>query len=493
MFLQLLKHNWLKGVRSPGFYKNLAVNIFMGLFMLYFISIFVVMGFFLPQALEDLVPEINPAHAFNGILMFLLLIVLFMRFSLQQLSTINIQSYQQLPIKRNTLINYLLVKPLLNPANYLSLCFAIPFAISGVAPTFGAGGAFRFVLISVFLIWFNTLFAAFLKRKLGANIVGILVFVAILVVLGALEFFKIFSIFTLSTQIFNFLIENPIGWLLALALSSIAYLANRWFFAQNYYPETFDKRRKKENIEKQNFSFMERFGDIGNIISLQMKLVLRHKRVKNAFYMTILFLFYGLLFYPNKTYQDNPAMLIFVAIFITAIGMIMFGQWIINWDGAHFDFMMTRKISTRTYIRANYFFLLALSVISFILTTPYFLFGEKILIYHLVAILYNVGVNIHVYLFGATYNTKRLELAQGSAMNMQGVTYKNFIVMIPLLVIPMALVGIFAAFSAINIAFIVLAVIGLLGIIFTKQLLEVTEKQFLKRKYALCEGFRKKE
>lgn len=493
MFLQLLKHNWLKGVRSPGFYKNLVMNIFMGFLMLYFITIFVVMGFFLPKVLEDIAPEIEPAHFFNGTLLFLWLIILFMRFAFQQLSVINIQSYQQLPIKRNTLINYLLVKPLLNPVNYLLLCFAIPFAISGVAPSFGAGGAFRFVLIIVFLIWFNTLFASFLKRKFGANIVAILAFIAILASLAALEFFKIFSFFTLSTQVFNFLIENPVGFLLVLAFSSLAYFANRWFFAQNYYPETFDKTTKKEKIEKQNFSFMERFGDIGNLISLQMKLILRHKRVKNALYMTILFLFYGLLFYPQKQYQDQPAMLIFVAIFITAIGMIMFGQWIINWDGAHFDFMMTRKISTRTYIRANYFFLLSLSVISFILTTPYFLFGEKILIYHLVAILYNVGVNIHVYLFGATYNTKRLELAQGSAMNMQGVSYKNFIIMIPLLVIPMALVGIFALFSAINIAFIILAVIGLLGIIFTKQLLEITEKQFLKRKYALCEGFRKKE
>lgn len=493
MFLQLLKHNWLKGVRSPGFYNNLAMNIFMGLLALYFITIFVILGFFLPQALQELAPGVDPAHAFNGALLFLLLIILFMRFSFQQLSTINIQSYQQLPIKRNTLVNYLLVKPLLSPANYISLCFAIPFAISGVAPTFGVGGAFRFILIFVFLIWFNTLFASFLKRKFGANIIGIAVFIAILAGLAALEFFKIFSLFDLSTNVFNFLVGNPIGWIIVLAFSSIAYFANRWFFAQNYYPETFDKSAKKENIEKQNFSFMERFGDIGNLISLQMKLVLRHKRVKNALYMTILFLFYGLLFYPNKQYQDSPAMLIFIAIFITAIGMIMFGQWIINWDGAHFDFMMTRKISTRTYIRANYFFLLALSVISFILITPYFLFGEKILIYHIVAILYNVGVNIHVYLYGATYNTKRLELAQGSAMNMQGVTYKNFIVMIPLLVIPMALVGIFAAFSAINIAFIILAVIGLLGIIFTKQLLEITERQFLKRKYALCKGFRKKE
>jgi hypothetical protein len=78
-------------------------------------------------------------------------------------------------------------------------------------------------------------------------------------------------------------------------------------------------------------------------------------------------------------------------------------------------------------------------------------------------------------------------------MNMQGVSYKNFIIMIPLLVVPMGLIGIFSLFSAKHIALIILSVLGLAGIVFWKQLLEITEKQFLRRKYALCEGFRKKE
>jgi len=154
---------------------------------------------------------------------------------------------------------------------------------------------------------------------------------------------------------------------------------------------------------------------------------------------------------------------------------------------------MTRDIDTRSYIRANYLLLMSLCIGSFILTTPYFLFGKEIAINHIVAFLYNAGVNIHVYLFGATYNSKRLELSKGSAMNMQGVTYKTFIVVIPLLVVPLGLVGIFSLFSAQHIALLILATVGLAGIIFRKQLLEITEKQFLNRKYILCEGFRKIE
>ena len=493
MYPQFFKHHWLKSLRAPGYYKNLIVNIFMGLSVLYFLVIFVLMGFMLPKILAETAPQLDPAHTFNGAMIFIIVLALLIRFLFQPLSTINLQSYQVLPIKRSKLVNYLLLKPLLNPANYLTLSFAIPFAITGINPAYGIGGAFRFILIVIFLIWFNTLFASFLKRKFGSNILGIITFLIIVAGLAALEYFKIFSVFDLSQQLVGFLVENPLGWLMVLAVSGIAFALNKWFFAQNYYPENFDKSAKKRQVEAQRFTFMERFGKIGEIISLEMKLVLRHKRTKNVLYMVPLFLFYGLLFYPNGMYRESDGLLMFVAIFITGIGMIMFGQWIINWEGSYFDFLMTRDIDTQSYIRANYFLLLALSVVSYILTTPYFLFGTDILINHSVAFLYNVGVNIHVYLFGATYNTKRLELAKGSAMNMQGVTYKNFLVMIPLLVVPMALIGIFSLFDAKNIALIILAALGLAGIIFWKQLLEITEKQFLKRKYALCEGFRKKE
>ncbi|MFA6913490.1 MAG: DUF5687 family protein, partial [Proteiniphilum sp.] len=168
-------------------------------------------------------------------------------------------------------------------------------------------------------------------------------------------------------------------------------------------------------------------------------------------------------------------------------------QWIINWDGAHFDFLMTRDIDTHTYIRGNYYLLMALCVSSFIVTTPYFFFGTKIIFYHLAAFLYNAGVNIYVYLFGATFNTKRLELTKGSAMNMQGVGYKNFLVMIPLLVLPVMLVLLFSLFSAAHIALIIIAVLGLVGILFRAPLLRVIDRQFLRRKYALCTGFRKSE
>jgi hypothetical protein len=492
MYKILFKHYWLKSIRSPGYYKNLVINIFMGFMILYLVVVLVMMGFMLPKLLQEIAPQQDPASTFNGIMIYGVIAILLIRYMMQPLSTLNLENYQVLPIKRHILVNYLLLKPLLNPLNYIILCLAIPFAFTSIAKVYGAGGTFQFLFLVISLIWFNTLLAPLLKRKFSNLLLGMIVLLAIGSLLATLEYFKIFSLFQLSQDIFDFLLSRPFIWITGISLSGLAFLLNKRYFSKNYYPEKIDRKVKRKDVDTGKFTFMERFGKIGELISLEMKLVLRHSRTKKTLYTGILFLFYGLIFYPNNIYDNQAGLLMFVAIFVTGIGMIIFGQWIINWDGAYFDFLMTRDIDTQTYIRANYYFMLALSVVSFILTTPYFFFGREIIIYHLVALIYNVGVNIYVYLFGATFNTKRLELSKGSSMNMQGASYKNFIIVIPLVVLPSMLIVIFNLFSAIHIALIILALLGLAGILFREPLLKMIEQQFLRRKYVLCTGFRKK-
>lgn len=493
MYQTLFKHYWLQTVRSPGYYKNLVVNIFAGVIVLYFLAVFLFIGLMLPKMLQEIAPQEDPAAIFHGSILYALIIILLIRYVMQPLTRLNLESYQVLPVKRSVLVTYLVLKPLLNPLNYFVLCLVIPFAVTGIYPLFGTAGAFRFIFVILGIIGFNTLMAPLLKRQFSNILLGVILFLLVGGVLAALEYFKIFSLFTLSQHLFDFLTGTPVVWISVWSLVLLAFLLNKLFFARNYYPESFERKNKKIETGVQRFTFMERFGKIGELISLEIKLVLRHRRTKSTLYAALFFLLYGLIFYPNPMYNESPNWLLFVAIFVTGTGMLMFGQWIINWDGAHFDFLMTRDIDTRTYIRANYTLLLALCIVSFIATTPYFLFGRQIILYHLVAFVYNAGVNTYVYLFGATLNTKRLELSRGSSMNMQGVSYKNFLVMIPLLVIPITLVALFTFFSATHIALIIIALMGLAGILFRDALLSVIEKQFLRRKYALCAGFRKKE
>jgi len=493
LILNLITQECKKSYRAQGFYKNLAVSIMLGFFALYMAGIFLFLGFSLNEILEKANNKLNPMELFNGAMLYLMLFGLAIRFFMQQLNTFDLPPYQVLPIKRSLLINFLLLKPLTNPVNYFLLLVVVPFSIKSVIGYYSALVALRFVLSFIFMVWFNSLMASFLKRKFGS---GLLTSIIIFVILGGifeLEYLKIFSLFNLSKTIYNFYVLTPLGLIIPFLGVGAAFALNKCFFSQNYYPENFNRKIKGDKTVTANLSFLNRFGIIGELISLEIKLILRHKRTKSILYMSGFFLLYGLLFYTQKTYTNSNGMLFFVAMFMTGLLMLMFGQWLISWDSSHFDSLMTQNIPIRTYLNANYYLMIAFNIICFVLTTPYFFFGMKIVYIHLAAFIFNVGVNVYLLMYLATYNTRRIDLSKSSAMNYQGTTFKSFLIVVPIMLLPMLIVGTISTFFSPAAALWTLTLLGITGILFRKQLISICVNQFNRRKYKLAEGFREGE
>ena len=486
----LIKQEWKKGIRSQGFYKNLAVTLLLGFFTLYIAAILLVIGFSLTKVLEKADNVLTPLELFEGAMLYLMLFGLAIRFVMQQMNTINLPPYQVLPIKHSTLINFLLLKPIFSPANYFLLLTVIPFAIKGVTTYYNGFVALRFVLSFVFMVWFNSLTAAYLKRRFGSSLLSIVVILAILTGVVALEYFKIFSLFNFSKTLYNFFIFRTFGLGLPLGLVIAAFFMNKWFFSKNYYPEKFNSKLGGNKTSTAEFSFLKRFGVIGELISMEIKLILRHKRTKSILMVSGFFVFYGLMFYTNDVYAKSNGMLFFVAMFMTGILMLMYGQWLISWDSRHFDSLMTRNIPIKTYMLANYYLLIAFNIICFVVTTPYFYFGMKIVYLHLSAFLFNIGVNIYLLMYLSTYNSKRIDLSKSSAMNYQGTTYKSFLIVFPIMFLPMLIVWGLSTFFSLAVALWTLSIIGITGVLLRKPLLNVCVNQFNRRKYKLAEGFR---
>ncbi len=491
LILDLIKQEWKKSIRSRGFYKNMVANLFLGIFALYIIIVFLFLGFSLNSMLEKAQTSLSPMEMVNGAMFYLILGALTIRFIMQQLNTFNLPLYQTLPIKRSALVNFLLLKPIFAPINYFTLLVVIPFAVKSVAGYYSGFIAFRFVVSFVFIIWFDSLTAAFLKRKFGSSILAFLSILIVLASIAALEYLKLFSLFAVSKTVFGFIILNPFGMLIPLAAAILAFGLNKRFFFQNYYPERFNQKLKGAKVSTADFSFLNRFGIIGELISLQIKLMLRHKRTRTILLTSAVFLFYGLLFYTHHSNGDG--MLFFIAVFMTGILMLMYGQWAVSWDSNHFDSLMTKNIPVRSYITANYYLMMAFNILCFVLTTPYFLFGSKIIYMHIAAFFFNSGVNIFLLLFFSTFNTKRVDLSRSSAMNYQGTTYKSFLIVLPIMFLPMLLVSILSWVASLSVALWTVSLLGLTGILLRKPLITVCINQFNSRKYKLAEGFREQE
>ena len=491
--INLLKQEWKKTYRAKGFYKNLAVSIMLGFFGIYMAVILLFLGFALSSILEKADNTLNPLELFNGSMLYLMLIGLSIRFFMQQLNTLNLPPYQVLPIKRSTLINFLLLKQLASPVNYFLLLVVVPFAIKSVIGYYSVVVAIRFLLSFIFLVWFNSLMAAFLKRKFGTSLLSFLFVIIVLFGIGGLEYLKVFSLFSISKSLYGFIVLNPVGLIFPLLVAGGAFLLNKWFFSQNYYPEKFNSKIKGDKTIAADLSFLNRFGITGDLLSLEIKLILRHKRTKSILYMSAFFLFYGLIFYTNKIYVNNYGMLFFAAMFVTGFLMLMLGQWIISWDGSHFDSLMTKNIPIRSYMNANYYLLVGFNVISFVLTTPYFFFGSKIIYFHLAAFLFNIGVNVYLLLYMATFKNTRIDLTKSSAMNYQGTSYKSMLIILPVMFTPILIVYVLSTFISLAVALWTLSLLGITGILFRSQIITMCVKQFNRRKYKLAEGFRDSE
>ncbi len=494
ILFNLIKQELLKGFRSQTFYRGLATKFLMGFMAIYFIGAFFLLGFFLGDILNEFHDTYTPLELLNGASIYILVAMLLFRFMMQTLSSVNIELYQSLPIKRKTLVNLIVLKPLVLIGNYAILVVVLPFAFRSVVAWHSMGVAWQFVLNTIFLICFNTLITSYLKRRFGFNlkvVIAILVFGALF---AALEYFNLFSFFNLSMKLFGFLVFNPFGLLVSVALVVLAYLLNINFFSKNYYAEKINEKLSKgENKITSGFGFLEKYGTIGELIRFEIRLILRHKRTKSLVYLSVFFMFYGLLFYTNDMYKDSMGMIIFIGLILTGMATMMYGQFAMSWESSFFDAILTKNIPLRNFVKSYYVFLISLIVVSFILTSPYFYFGKKIILLHVAMMLYNIGVTVFVLMFASTFNTKRVDLNAKSAFNYQGTSYKGFLMLIPLMAFPVVLSAVLMLFMSFEKTMLVFMVLGLIGIVSLPYQINIVTKQLQARKYKMAAGFREKE
>jgi hypothetical protein len=376
-----------------------------------------------------------------------------------------------------------------NPLNYVSFLIFIPFAARAVSGMYSGAAACWWLLAMFLLVVFVIYLNVYIKRQMVVKPVVSLCCGLAYIALIVLEIFGIFSIFKVSSALFGAVLAQPLWILIPAVLAAGAYLLNYRFLMVHSYPEEIDRTNKKK-VAVQTLGFMSRFGQIGELIGLEMKLILRHKRTKSVMYITPIFMLYGLLFYTNPFYKDSMMWMIMIGIIVTGMTMLAYGNFIVAWESKYFDGILTREGSLLDYFRAKYYLLVAFSLVSYVLTTPYALLGMKYLWIQTACFLFNIGIGALLMLWFAQYNRKRIELAQGSAFNWQGTGVSQFIVMLPAILLPMFIASIFKWVGLGNWGLSVLALLGVMGILCHKWLIQVICRKFAQTKYAQAEGFR---
>lgn len=487
----LLSHKWKQFTRSTYFSQGLAIKLVLGFLGLYFFLLAVGLGFLLGEILSN--TDDTPVHIAVG--RFLLIYIFFdivVRFFMNNLTVLEARHYLLLNVKKSRLIHFLLASSVINYFSILSLAILLPFFIFHVTGEISGLHAVSWLIALLSIITFNHYVAAYFKRISAVNTKVIIGAILIVGILGLMTYLEWFSIYDISHGAFKFFLSNSIGGLLLIVPVVLIYRLNFNLLADNIYEDKW-LENKSTDLASDKFNFIAQKGLIGTLIAQELKLIMRNKRTKNIFWVTVFFAFYGLLFYPaGDQYTDSLGWMTFLGVFMTGAFMINYGQFLTAWESSSFDGIMTRRLSVKDYYQAKWVLLVVSSIIMFIITLPYAYFGWKIIYMHFVCLIFNIGFNSFILLFASVYNKKRIDLSRGSMMNYQGTGATQFLIIIPLVLFPILIVGAFAAFNLSGLGIGVLVGFSLISLAFYPIWMKEIVQNFNEKKYSKAAGFRHK-
>lgn len=491
MITVFLNHQWKAFWRSKNKGASIAAQIFLGFVVLYLLVVAIAVGFGMEMIIGKLLPEKDVFYVFNGFILYYFALDFLMRLQLQELPTLSIVPYLHLNIPRQKIVNFLNIRCLFSAFNILPIFLFIPFCSTAIADIYGSFAAIMYIVAIVSLCVFNNYTAMFVKRLTTMSVKAILVVVAFIVSIALLEYFKLLSIAEMSNRIFGFLASHPITGIAFLIAAIVMFSINSIYLRKNMYAEELGTAEIKKGST--DFPFLDRFGSVGTLAGLELKLILRHKRSRSAVIMSLFFMLYGFLFYKESLLQnDEFNMMIFASIFMTGSCISIYGQFMFGWQAAHFDGLLANKTNFRDFLKAKFLLFTVGATIISLLISLYGLMSWKILYIQVAAYLYNIGIGTVIVLYFATRNTKAIDLSKGATFNYQGVSAAQFVLLIPYFLVPYIFYLPFAIAGHPYQGVACLALVGLAGLVTRGYAISFLLKALTKKRYKIAEGFRER-
>lgn len=488
MIKQFINFEWKQFFRSSYWQKSIGLNILMAFLALYFMLTFLALGISLFPILDEQFPDSDPLLLLNSFLFYWFLADLLMRFFLQKLPVMNIKPLLVLPIKRSSILHYVLGKSAVSFFNFLPLFAVIPFGIMLILEEYGTTTAVVWMVTMVIFTLIINFLNIIIESRSAETELSFLPIVLIASGLFALNYFEVVSFSILLANGINAIDANPVLILIPLAILAVVYYLNYAFLMKKLYVDG-SLKAKTQTASPSDMAWTRRFGTIAPFLQLDLKLLWRNKRPRSSIFILIIGLLYGLFFYPNPIYQGLEWLYVFVGIFVTGIFIINFGQFIPAWDSGYYKLLMSQNIKYKEYLNSKYTLMVMSSIIMFVLSIPYVYFGWKILLVHFAAMVYNVGVNTYIILLAGSFNRKKIDLTQRAAFNYQGTGAVQWLVGFPLLFVPVGLF--FAPYKFIGfeagVAFLI--ILGASGIVFHQKIMRFIVTKYLNSKYKMISAF----
>ncbi|NNE02840.1 MAG: hypothetical protein HKN52_06700 [Eudoraea sp.] len=480
MFKHFIRLQWKSFFRAASFKTNLGFKILMIFMALYFIVVFLALGVGSFFIIEDM--ELgDPLRVVNRFLIYYVVIDLYARYMFQKMPIMNIKPLLYMPFKKSAVVKYSLGKTVLSFFNIMHAFFFVPFSIVLIAEDYDPLSVIGWHVGLMALFYCNN----FINIMMNNQDKIFYPMVTILAVLGLCQYSGWFDITVYTAPIFDFFFDIP--WSAALpvlALIGLVYASFSYFKKHMYLDGGLATKHTEAKTE--DYTWLNRFGNLGTFLKNDIKLIKRNKRSKTTVLLSVLFLFYGFIFFTGSIeVYDGPVWRIFAGIFVSGGFLFSFGQFVPSWDSSYYPLMMSQNIQYREYLTSKWYLIIIVTAVSTVIASFYLYFGWEVYMAIVVGAIYNMGVNSYLVLWGGAYIKTPIDLTSNKKAfgDKQAFNVKTLILTIPKLLLPLVVYA--AGHYLINptAGYIAVALSGVVGYLFKDVVFRKIEAIYKKEKY----------
>ena len=489
LYKLICKNADLKMKRHPMIDKNRFMKFMMGFMWLYYAAILLFMGVVMAMGMKNSYNGVAAFHVFDGGLLYLLICDFWLRFGLQETPAQNVQTYALLPVRRSFLMNVYLTRSGFAWGNLYWGFMLVPFGLIAIAIPVGWGAFFGWLLGWWLLLVANGFAYLFCRALCMKHLAWVLLPAAIHGALLAIMLIPDKNPLDMPCTILmnDFLHWKLWPFLMVGCIIAFLYWANYKLQMGMVYDEV-GKKEEKEIKHATQFNFLNRYGKLGEYFKLEIKQRMRNKTVRMAFFVGLGFMILlSALSYFTPAY-DGSFMRSFICLYNYVVLGMMTLVTIMCYEGNYIDGLMSRKESILQLLTAKYYFNILLLIIPPIILLPLMIVGKMSVWMNVGYFFFTAGVLYPLLFQMAVYNNNTLPM-NTKMTSKQGNTAQQIISTV-IFFLPIGLEKAATAILGDPWGYILLALLGIIGIASHRYWLRNVYQRFMVRRYKNMEGFR---
>jgi hypothetical protein len=490
IFLELRKQGNLASKRNPVFEKSKTAKIWIYIGVAFWACYLLFFGVTLGTAFRGEHIYRNQLISILATIPFILVIDFLIRFPFQQTPTQEVKPYLLLPVHKQRIIDFLLLRSGLDTFNLFWFFFFVPFAGFTVIGHFGILSFFSYLICVWLLIIINNYWFLLCRTLINEHLVWALLPLAFYGGIITLVFLP--DKFPATNMLLN-VGEGYLNFNLLYIIPTIAIIALLWVINSKVMGKLIYKEVNRTEDTKikhlSEYKFLDRYGLLGEFFRLELKMLLRNKATKVTMRMIIIIviLFCSIMSF-TPVYNDAFGRYFVTTYAFCALATTLL-QRIMSFEGNYIDGLMVRKECILTLLKAKFYLAMLFIIIPFCLLIPAIVNGKITLLFVLAVGLFSAGA-VHFLLFQlAVYNTETVPLNSKVTSRQSSSSIQKIITFVSLLA-PMGIFPLVEWACGPTIGDSIMLAIGV-GFILTSNIwLRNIYKRFMARRFANMDSFR---